>query len=156
MSTVEPQAPGPSSSGPVSTDADFGRRLTRGHVRIEWDALGEGWHGDYNPEDPDDTELLRFTVYRFDGDDVLLASATADPDLADLLAHEGLGWVEVEDASYCTQVPVDTDPAERQRLLEVLMGEFHDLVSHRTSVKKLGERLSWVAPATAQVAPGAT
>lgn len=29
---------------------------------IEWEDIGEGLAGDYNPDDPDDVPLLRFTI----------------------------------------------------------------------------------------------
>lgn len=118
--------------------------LVRGRVRIDWDELGEGLSGDFDPTDPADTELLRFTVYRFEGDDALLAATLADPKLDDMLAAEGLGWVAVEDASYCTRVPVAVPTVERRRMLVALMDEFHDPVAAGHSVKKLAERLSWI------------
>ena len=55
-------------------------------IRVEWEDIGEGICGDYNPEDPDDHPLLRFSV------SILLDGQ----------------WEAVEDASYCTQMPVDT------------------------------------------------
>ena len=36
--------------------------ITRGVVKIEWVNLGEGYDGDYDPENPDDVNLLRFDV----------------------------------------------------------------------------------------------
>lgn len=98
--------------------------VIRGSVRVDWDELGEGWNGDYNPDDPDDTELLRFTVYWFDGQE----------------------WVECDDTSYCTRVPAGTSDDVRQRLLEGLMDEFASAVTGVHGTKKLGERLSWIDP----------
>ena len=121
-----------------------GEVLIRGHVRIDWIEIGEGLTGDYVPGDADDVELLRFTVYRFQGDDALLAATLADPQLEVMLSAEGLGWVEVDDASYCTNVPTSTDTDERQRLLVLLMGEFYQPVTDRQSVKKLAERASHI------------
>jgi len=37
-------------------------------VRVELEWIGEGYEGDYDPEDPEDVPLLRFTVYRREGD----------------------------------------------------------------------------------------
>lgn len=121
-----------------------GETIIRGRVRIDWDELGEGTSGDYDDTDPNDVELLRFTVYRFEGDDALLAAANADPQLEAMLSMEGRGWSQVDDASYCTTVAVSTDTAERQRLLEELMEEFHGPVTCGHNVKKLGEALSWI------------
>jgi hypothetical protein len=106
------------------TESVEGLTLIRDTVRIDWDELGEGWDGDFDPDDPTDMELLRFSVYRLENGE----------------------WVEVEDSSYCTRTPVGTSEAIRQRLLEGLMDEFHDEVVAGHSVKKLGERMSWINP----------
>lgn len=52
-------------------------------IRVEWEDIGEGICGDYNPEDPDDIPFLRFSV------SILLDGQ----------------WEAVEDASYCSRVP---------------------------------------------------
>ena len=36
--------------------------VIRGDRKVEWVDIGEGWNGDYDPDDPDDTALLRFDV----------------------------------------------------------------------------------------------
>lgn len=96
--------------------------LTKGDVCIEWAALGEGLCGDYNPNDPDDVELLRFYVQRkTDGE-----------------------WEDVEDASYCTCFPASATEDEMRKGLEYLMDNFYNAVISGDSVKKLGERLSWI------------
>ncbi len=120
----------------------FGQSFTCGNIRVQWDELDEGHCGDYDPDDPDDVELLRFTVYRFDGDDAMAAHAAQDPQFAFLLSADGHGWQPYDDGSYCTNVPVDTPPEVRQRILEGLMGELHDPVEVEASIKKLAERLS--------------
>lgn len=95
-------------------------RIKEGSIEVEWVALGEGWDGDYNPDDPEDTELLRFDVYK-DGE-------------------------MVEDASYCTQVPADTPEPEQRRLLKIIMDEVRSPLEGDNSIKKLCERLSWIDP----------
>lgn len=57
-----------------------------------WVELGEGYSGEYDPEDPDDTELLR------------------------------LDWNEegVEVESLCTSMPVSTNSRDRERALEMV------------------------------------
>lgn len=98
-------------------------------VRLEWTELGEGICGDYNPNDPKDIELLRFDVSfkRKNGD-----------------------WEFPDDASYCTQFPVKASKKEKMDALKWLLNEyFEPVISHATegtSVKKLGERLSWISP----------
>lgn len=58
-------------------------------IKVEWEHIGEGWSGDYNPDDPNDEPLLRFTVY----------IRGVWPEFE---------WEQLEDASYCTQMPVGT------------------------------------------------
>lgn len=97
-----------------------------GGVRVCWEDIGEGICGDYDPDDPDDIPLLRFYVDIFrDGQ-----------------------WEEVEDASYCTRMPVNTPKPTLDRALRFLHAEYKDALSGYpyTSVKKLGERLSWISP----------
>lgn len=100
--------------------------LIRDNVKVEWVELGEGWNGDYDENDPNDVELLRF-------------------DVSVLINGE---WVEKEDASYCTRFPVSAPDEQKIKGLQLLMNEFHDALSGdvENSVKKLGERLSWIGP----------
>lgn len=85
--------------------------------RIELDELGEGLSGDYDPDDPDDAELLRFTVYEKD---------------------ENGDWQQMDDASYCTLLPVTLSNEHRQRVLDALLMWAEDGAS-----KKTWEWLSW-------------
>ena len=88
--------------------------LTRGNLRAEWENLGEGFSGDYDPTDPDDVNLLRFSVY-------------------DVATGE-----QLDDASYCTQMPADTDPSILARALEQIVAE--------AGSKRALEGLSWMKP----------
>lgn len=102
-----------------------GDTLTRGKIRVEWVELGEGRSGDYNPEDPDDIELLRFDVY----------------------VRSGGEWIVPDDSSYCTQAPVSATKEQRKALLVLLMDELYDAATQwpDSSIKKLCEKLSWVS-----------
>lgn len=92
------------------------------NVRVEWDDIGEGKMGEYNPDDPDDVELLRFSVWRYsDGD-----------------------WHYVDDSSYCTNFPVTASAALRERALKYLHSEVVDDVVDGNSIKRLCEELSWI------------
>ena len=93
-------------------------------VRADWYDAGEGLYGDYNPYNPDDIMLLRFDIYvKVDGE-----------------------WEPVEDASYCTRVRTCTDKDTLVKKLWVIYNEYEDALSSdiHVSVKKLGERLSWI------------
>lgn len=99
--------------------------LTAGNVKVAWEAIGEGVSGEYDPDDPQDVELLRFSVYVWD--------------------IAGNDWIEVDDASYCTQVPVDTPVETLTVLLARIFNEVYDYVQAGESIKKICERLSWIA-----------
>jgi len=98
-------------------------KLIKDNVMVEWAELGEGIDGDYNPDDPEDIELLRFDVSRLvDGE-----------------------WQPIDDASYCTQVPVSATPEQRAKGLQWIMDEVYEGVSQGYSIKKLCEQLSWIS-----------
>ena len=100
--------------------------ITSGKLRVDWYNAGEGLCGGYDPEDPDDMNLLRFDVYKSIDDG---------------------NWEAVDDASYCTQVSAETPDNELLRLLYSIFNEYYDaiIVSEAESVKKLGESLSWIS-----------
>lgn len=91
---------------------------SHGGVTVEMEHIGEGLHGDYNPDDPDDVPLLRFTVLK-DGE-------------------------QVDDASYCTRVDANTDEENIVYILERIFEAVYDRVKSGESVKKLCEELSWL------------
>ena len=108
----------PDDETPVSIENDV--------VRADWYDAGEGICGDYNPEDPDDIPLLRFDIYKKEGED----------------------WVEVDDASYCTRMPVTENLEILTRSLYIIFKEYNNVLKDDpdASVKKLGESLSWISP----------
>jgi hypothetical protein len=95
--------------------------VTRGDIRVTWAYIDEGQDGEYNPDDPADIPLLRFSCERAQG---------SEPD-----------WVEVPDGSYCTRLPVDTPVRNLVRaaidILEAL---------EQPSPKRRLEALSWLEP----------
>ncbi len=123
--------------------SDAETRLMIDNVAVVLEDIGEGWHGDYDPDDPDDEPLYRFSVY------VQVDPESGAP-LTAAQARSGVDatWEAVEDASYCTQLPCSVSPALRIRATAYLLEAFHDVLatSPTTSVKKLGERLSWIKP----------
>lgn len=98
-------------------------QLIKDNVMVGWTELGEGIDGDYNPGDPEDVELLRFDVSR-------------------LVNGE---WEAIDDASYCTQVPVSATPEQRTKGLQLIMDEVYEWASQGYSIKKPCERLSWIS-----------
>jgi len=113
-------------------------RYERGDVAVEWYNAGEGWDGDYDPDNPEDVNLLRFDFY----------------------ARKDGNWITVLDASYCTQVPADTPDDVLANLLEVLMDEGEDAIQIALSEgdrhmygdeiapagRRVFEELSWISP----------
>lgn len=111
---------------PEASEEPFYLALTLGSIRVEWEDIGEGWSGDYNPEDPQDQELLRFTVARREG-----------------LQGE---WQQVDDASYCTAMPVDTPIDILISGLAYILGRVYDATLAGESIKVDCEELSWLSP----------
>ena len=104
-----------------------GLSIENDRIRIEWYNAEEGLCGDYNPNDPEDVNLLRFDVY---------------------LKDQKGGLQAIEDASYCTRMPADTPDEILKRGLRMLLKEYSVLEQDpEASVKKIGERLSWMEPA---------
>jgi hypothetical protein len=95
--------------------------IIRGNVRIDWVNLGEGFDGDYDPENPDDVNLLRFDVYR----------------------NNGIDWVEVDDGSYCTQVPANANHSSLRLILTSFMDYIYDDIVSVGKSKRKCEQLSW-------------
>jgi len=104
--------------------------LIRGGRKVEWIDIGEGWSGDYNPDDPTDTPLLRFDVLELTKVEGLFSDS---PELE---------WEVLDDASYCTQMPADTSEADLRRAAEIIM----DATYGKTNIKKICEELSWISP----------
>lgn len=97
--------------------------LIKGNVKVELVDIGEGICGDYNSNDPNDISLLRFYV----------SKKTEDY------------WEDIEDSSYCTRLPSSINDEEAIKALSILMDNFYDPVMNSESVKKLGERMSWIS-----------
>ena len=104
--------------------------LIRGGRKVEWIDIGEGWSGDYNPDDPTDTPLLRFDVLELTKVEGLFSDS---PELE---------WEVLDDASYCTQMPADSSEADLRRGAEIIMAATYG----KTNIKKICEELSWISP----------
>lgn len=87
-------------------------------VRVDFIYIGEGLSGDYNPDNPEDEPLLRFYVYH-----------NEEP---------------VDDASYCTTIRADADPAEVQKAADTVLEKVYEPIKNGKSVKKICETLSWL------------
>jgi len=101
-------------------------------ISLEWEGEGiqEDYTGDFN-----DVPLLRFYVYKEEKD---LANTDTITEV------DGKKWKQVDDASYCTHIPIDTPRDILEKLLKILMIEFHYEVKNNKPVKRLGERMSHI------------
>jgi len=117
-------------------------------LRVEWVELGEGYDGDYDENDPEDEELLRFDVYvRIHPDD-------DNPEWeyhGGFIADDGTKWSGVKDGSYCTRVPASTSEEHRLELLERIHIEIENSPEHPRKVDM--QRMSWVSAEGLDTAP---
>lgn len=95
--------------------------LTKDGITVSLINIGEGIHGDYNKEDPEDTNLLRFCLHLDE---------------------------EVDDReSNCTNLTADASDEIQKRALVLIFKEFYNaLIDDRTtSVRPLADWLSWLS-----------
>lgn len=94
-------------------------------IWASWVNLGEGWGGDWDEDDPNDQNLLRFDVgvHKFDGGD-----------------DEGAEY------SFCTRMPADVSDELLLRGLRAILREYSDAVEGGGSTKRAMEWMSWISP----------
>jgi len=104
----------------LKSTEDGNRAILRDGVMVELYWMGEGYEGDYDPEDPEDDKLLRFDVSHY-----------RDGEMA-----------EVSDSSYCCQVTDDAPEVEKLCALRHIWDCVADSVKNGVSVKRDCEQLS--------------
>ena len=98
-------------------------------ILVRFITIGEGYYGDYDPDVPDDAELIRF--------DVCAKGIEGFED----------EWTDVEDASFCTSLEVDTPIEELEDKIKIIFSKYrsvHDQIVQGFSARKIGEELSWI------------
>jgi hypothetical protein len=105
--------------------------LERDGFRVDWEWIGEGVSGEYDPDDPNDVPLLRFSCYEF---------GSVDP--GNEAAPEE--WYELDNASYCTRMPVSSPLKSLAIAASVILEAVIDGEKKGKSYKKEMERLSWI------------
>lgn len=95
--------------------------VKKGALKVVWEWIGEGNECDYNPDDPDDVPLLRFSCYRKTGK-----------------GNKWSDWEQMDDASYCTRMPINSPKKYLKRGAEIIL----DAIEHESYKKRL-EELSW-------------
>lgn len=108
--------------------------LIKDRVKVKWVDLGEGWCGEYSPDDPDDEELLRFDVFFWEPSE----------DGWDEYNGKTGNWGDPGDASYCTRFPYNSTLEEQQKGLQIIMANVYDPLMSGYSIKKMCEELSWI------------
>lgn len=97
--------------------------LIKDTIMVELESIGEGYNGDYDPEDPEDVELMRFSIFRLiDGK-----------------------WEEIDNASYCTYIPASITSEQEDVILDYIMSQVYDLAVQWKSIKRACQRLSWLS-----------
>ena len=98
---------------------------TKGNVRVVFVNLGEGYSGDYNPNDPDDEPLLRFDVY----------------------AQFGDTWASIDDGSYCTCFSARADSELQKKAVEKILNAVYPVLSvnPHASVKHVLEPMTFIS-----------
>ncbi len=104
--------------------------LIRGDRKVEWVDLGEGLDGEYNPNNEDDVALLRFDVLELTKIDGLFSDSPV------------MEWEQMDDASYCTQMPADSSDDILHQSAELIMNATYG----KSNIKKICEELSWIHP----------
>lgn len=80
-------------------------------IKAEWVNLYEGYEGDYDPDNSEDKNLLRFELSIWD--------------------DELENYTEVPDSSYCTSIPADTDLEILESFLKIIISETkNDILNH--------------------------
>ncbi len=134
-----------------------------GIVKVVIENLDEGNEGDYNEDDAEDENLLRFTVYRRYtlGDFVQpyftdLAGGPLQHLSIELSACKGADWcyLAVSDASYCTQLPATMSRNRLKFAAQKILSAVHGDVREQQSVKRICEELSWLSSRDIPTRPG--
>jgi hypothetical protein len=110
------------STTPAAPEAEPRLVSADGRLQVQWVNLGEGWDGDWRPDDPQDTNLLRF----------------------DLLVREGEAWVDPGAASYCTQMPAGTARETLEAALRIILNRVEAAYRSGNGHKHVLEELSWM------------
>lgn len=100
----------------------MGGKLDREMCRVELLDCGDGLRGDYNPDDPEDVALFRFSISRFNGS-----------------MWEALG-------NTCTQLPVSSNFETQEKALRLIMSRVHSPVRRCQDLTELLQELSWLSP----------
>lgn len=100
--------------------------LVCGDRKVVWEYIGEGWAGDYDPDNPDDDPLLRFSCFK----------RTKTEFDSRLGVDE---WEELPDSSYCTRMRANTPVY----VLVMAVAEIMEAIYRKETYKRRLQELSW-------------
>lgn len=98
--------------------------IVDGNVRLIWEYIGEGYSGDYDPEDPADAPLLRFSL-----------SFRESPEAP---------WEELPDASYCTGLGTGTPEPVLRGFAKNIIGCLPTQDGRPSGYRRLLQEWSWL------------
>jgi len=107
-------------------------------LSVEFEDIGEGLMGDYDPDDPNDIALLRFDVS-------ITEEAAERYEVYGESTFANDGMFVPQDTSYCTQVPVETPDSRQLELLASMALELHKAMRTGMGLKRTAEHLSWTS-----------
>lgn len=94
-----------------------------GLIKVVLEYIGEGYQGDYDPEDAEDEPLLRYSLYQKDDDGV---------------------WDDVDCGSYCTYLSINDDRYKLVQVANTILRLVQDGLTSDNHQKFLYERLSHI------------
>jgi hypothetical protein len=97
--------------------------LIHGKLKVTLHFIGEGWHGDWNKNDPTDEQLLRFDLYCLTNGE----------------------WDTVANTSHCTQLSSTTPKWILDKAVTFIMKKFEENYPDGP-LKTISENLSWLNP----------
>lgn len=95
---------------------------------LEWEYIGEGFEGDYDPDHGADEPLLRFTLYKR---------------AEDMGAVE---WEQVDECSYCTDNNTETPREHLEKMGVRIIETLAPLVDAGEGYRGAAAALSWIDP----------
>ena len=123
---------------------DFSLISKDGRVKVVLEYIGEGNSGDYQPDDPDDKPLLRFSVYRryYPGKPInpYFADDITPVEFKDALG----GWRPVTDGSYCTLLTTSLPRRLVHKAARIILEAVQEDISCEYRCKRRMEELSWL------------
>lgn len=112
-----------------------------GSVMVELAFVGEGFDGEYDPGDPEDSPLLRYTLYRRFSSSL---DSSLFANLCDADDYEDGDWAAVRDGSYCTHLEATSPRSLLESAAKFILSHAESGARGLSREKRLYEKLSWI------------